>query len=1116
MTRYKGVKIYGTDTTAHRFPKSGVAKAKRNDTYLNTKSGCVYACDTAGAPDTATWKYHSVELVGKPETELTAPTLKRRGKGSRVVDMTWKVPAKLTETGTGKGGHRAEGVNVVWTLVDDDGKAFATLTAKRGTSLASYTVDLANFKGDKKTLKRSDFYPSKGKKKLKEVRCKISPYNSFGAGPSRTAKLEFKKPKAPSVSAISFNSSTGTASCTITTDAGNGLAERLWTEYKIVATKHTGKKKTTAYSKHDSSATSTSISLSYDAEGYQSLTQDQYIHVHVEARARGFAGDSAWVSRDYYIGFPRPSVICPGKGDDKKNVLMRGSGDSQRVVIPINTKYAKEHPVAHVKLEKLVNTDYAKASQIPGDAAWEDAGAVDDGQCTALVADVSGLISTPGKRTWVRVKSWYAAEEPLHAYSDPKRMDRSPMYTAAPTAEDDECELYSLTPCDDGESAWAHFLFADDGNTGTLVKWSTDKSAWQSTDPPDEFEATWKGNTESSVPADKRSKFPKQCKVKIKGLDGGKTYYVTGQRYLDDAEGNRTIGAACAQKSITISEAASDAGASGDEAAPVIEAVVLSAPGTAMPGQDVEFEWTVSTSGEAQAWTLYSTSGSTRQVLANGDGDEGATTWRLPATRARQYAVGNALTCAVEVTAKDGERVETMTSNAVSVLIAEPPTALALLSGGSTLAAQPMVFAVGSSDAGVSVSYVVRAASGSGGAPDVLLADQLAGDVVASGTVAPVFAEGASAFEARLAAIVGRLSEIAADRAEQAARLSSLQAEKEHLESLDSFDPDDPVWNEENGYSVILAMIAELEEQIAQLDHEQAQLEAEQTSLADVTYSATVTLPEGLDFRDGASYELEMTATDALGLSSEPFVLPFAVSWARHAPVPPLAEVDVDETDDGESGQRRRCSFSLVPPDGSEAGDVYDVYRVTHDGVRRVSPDGGFPLTHDVVDDYAPFGDAGDYLYRVACRTADGDVAWSDLYYYMEGGGMLRFDWGESDYVELPYNLGISDSFSKDFERRAHMDGSREGYWAPGRERDARLSTDVMRIADAGKATALRSLAQHAGPVWVRTPDGSAYEADVQVTDMDVSGGAIAVQLDAKEVDGRTYVLPVPQTEEGE
>ena len=117
--------------------------------------------------------------------------------------------------------------------------------------------------------------------------------------------------------------------------------------------------------------------------------------------------------------------------------------------------------------------------------------------------------------------------------------------------------------------------------------------------------------------------------------------------------------------------------------------------------------------------------------------------------------------------------------------------------------------------------------------------------------------------------------------------------------------------------------------------------------------------------------------------------------------------------------------------------------------------------------------------------------------------------------MQLPYNVAIGDGWAKDVDVHSYLDGTVDALYGAAVTRTAKLSTDVIRVDDAGTASALHALARHVGTAFVRTPDGGAYEADVQVTSMGGTGGVLAVQLDATEVRATgAYDLP-PEIEEG-
>lgn len=93
------------------------------------------------------------------------------------------------------------------------------------------------------------------------------------------------------------------------------------------------------------------------------------------------------------------------------------------------------------------------------------------------------------------------------------------------------------------------------------------------------------------------------------------------------------------------------------------------------------------------------------------------------------------------------------------------------------------------------------------------------------------------------------------------------------------------------------------------------------------------------------------------------------------------------------------------------------------------------------------------------------------------------------------------------------MSGSSDGYWNTNIERTASLSSDVIRLDQQDDVTKARELARYPGAVFVRTPDGSAYEADVQVSDMSTEGVITAITVDATEISlTQEFCLPTPFT----
>lgn len=1046
-----GKNISGTDSSGKVFSKALVTGSvgtvpgyyggetynmlvAKDQELLVPSTGRVYTAKSAGMLRAVKWQYDHTNVTGVPTSGITGLTLKR-GSG-RNLDAAWKVPDALKSSTNAR---RASGLKRTWKLdTSEKGGANIKLAVNGSVNATSGSLNLNSFTANGKAYTRQSFHPYAGKPRLKSVTVVINPYNSIGAagktpdGKAKVAKpatLSFKVPDKPTIGSFSFAEETGIVSVTVTAAKDSGAKERLWTQYemKVTDTSASGQQTWTPTGCSGNTANA-DVTLSYNASNYQSLTAEEYIRVFVRARSRGYAGDSEWTDwdkHDYYLAKPRAVSIAPGK--DRIEYTSKDSAG--RAIIPVKVNKDAQHPVDSIKLQKLANVTYAKDSEIPGDAAWTDTDSVDDGECTALVADVADLIPDPGNHTWIRIKAWRSSEASLHTYS--KAVELAGLYRAAPTASDDPCAIVSTSAVKGGEAVSVVIGYDKASNpddaTGTVIEWSDDAGAWKSTKAPESFEFTFRDSTVS--PKATAKGFRKSATIKVRGLSEGTEYWFRAHRYMEDANGNRTDGPSCPLAKCATASIPVDDDEDAEEKPPIITGLVLSAPAFIERGRPCEVSWVLSASEPQESWQVKS--GTT--VLANGTDLSGACS--IPWSRIAPRVSGNRVALSVSVSA-GGEHADSQTAY---VGIAERPDVLV---GASTLTAQPLAFTVESGIQSAGIAWTVRAdGENAGEVPDGTWF-QADGEPIATGSGAYELA--AVAWESSLASLL----------------------------------PD---------------------------------------AVESARYQATVTLEPGVGFMDGAAYRVEAVATDPVsGLASGIATASFAVAWAHQAVTPGSAvTVEEAEGEDAHGVMHRAVTIALTPPDGTAAGDVYDLYRVTHDGAQRVSQPEGLPLTSTVTDEYAPYGDAADFSYRAAIRTPDGDVAWDDYEYFLDAQ-VLRFDFGGRS-VELPYDIVVGDSYEKDFELRQHMDGGSEGYWNGSVKRTASLSTGILRIDDADAAEAVRALARHAGPVFVRTPDGSAYEADVQVNGADVSGEVLAVSFDATEV-GLTdeFMLPVPATTEGQ
>ena len=265
-------------------------------------------------------------------------------------------------------------------------------------------------------------------------------------------------------------------------------------------------------------------------------------------------------------------------------------------------------------------------------------------------------------------------------------------------------------------------------------------------------------------------------------------------------------------------------------------------------------------------------------------------------------------------------------------------------------------------------------------------------------------------------------------------------------------------------------------------------------AVADNVRGAHIGLPDGLALFEGAGYLLSVHRVDAsTGLSSAVRTAEMYVAWS-HTAQQPTATVIVNAAD-------RTASVTVAAPADYAAGDRFDLYRVTADGERRIAA--AQPFGTKVVDRLAPYSIDGTGLHYLAVtRTADGDSCVSDDIGYTLKAAPLRFDWG-SKYIELPYDIGITDTVAKDSETRKHLDGTTQAYWNDGVTRKAVLATNLIRFEDAEQQELLRDMLQHPGSVFVRTPDGNAYAADVQpgTVQRAADSSTVGVTLNATEHD---------------
>ena len=246
---------------------------------------------------------------------------------------------------------------------------------------------------------------------------------------------------------------------------------------------------------------------------------------------------------------------------------------------------------------------------------------------------------------------------------------------------------------------------------------------------------------------------------------------------------------------------------------------------------------------------------------------------------------------------------------------------------------------------------------------------------------------------------------------------------------------------------------------------------------------------------DKCRYVLICAISDSLGqtVTSETV---FTVAWARQPSVPKAA-VTVD-TEDG------IAVITVQEPDGYVSGDYCDIYRLSKDRPELIISKGAFDTQY--VDPF-PASCGG---YRCVNVTSNGDYigeifnAWADIMHEMTENEVI-IDFDGDQQVRLPYNVDLSSKWKKDFERTVYLNGAVQGDWNKGITRDVTVKTVVLK-SDDDRIEIMRQLADYAGICHVRTPDGSSYAADIQVSESGSYGSClVSYDLTVSKVQPQGY-----------
>lgn len=248
---------------------------------------------------------------------------------------------------------------------------------------------------------------------------------------------------------------------------------------------------------------------------------------------------------------------------------------------------------------------------------------------------------------------------------------------------------------------------------------------------------------------------------------------------------------------------------------------------------------------------------------------------------------------------------------------------------------------------------------------------------------------------------------------------------------------------------------------------------------------------------DGASYILRATVIDEYGQTVADEI-GFEVNWTHKAVIPGVSVV-MDK-------HQRIAKITPLAVTGILQSDTCDIYRLSADQPELIYRGAAFGETY--VDPYPAFGDFCGH--RLVTRTANGDYATAEGIGWYDAG----YDDGDAledkklvidvngDQIELPYNIELSNTWHKDFQRTSYLGGSVQGDWNPAVTRDLSARTVVLRGRDLDKILQMRDLAGYAGLAHVRTPDGSSMACDIQIREnMDYKSKRVSYSLTIQAVD---------------
>jgi len=255
---------------------------------------------------------------------------------------------------------------------------------------------------------------------------------------------------------------------------------------------------------------------------------------------------------------------------------------------------------------------------------------------------------------------------------------------------------------------------------------------------------------------------------------------------------------------------------------------------------------------------------------------------------------------------------------------------------------------------------------------------------------------------------------------------------------------------------------------------------------------------------DGAYYRLIAMVEDDMGQTASESI-DFVVRWDHQAGMP----------DGAVSTNGMVCAITPIAPEEYDDGDVCDIYRISVDKPELIVKDGEFGTVY--IDPYPAIGEGRGY--RIVHRTINGDYitatnqpAWTDLIdkAVIEEYSIIIDFAGET--AILPFNINLTNHWNKDFKVTSYLGGAQQGDWNPVSTRTATYTVVLLADTDGDKIAILRKLADYHGICHIRTPEGSSYACNINISENNVFSDGYkvnytitATRIDPETLDGLTF-----------